>query len=294
MENDEKIFRELEQSEPCLPEQSTAAGKCAGSNSLENKDRDPLPLTKTLGISNERLLTLRTEAERTFEREVGGGMPFYKTMRRPILVRIVAWYGRAVNRAAGQYADLLAEAAAHHVGFGSEQRQTIEEEVQDFARKKIDQRVAHGWFGLFLVNRNEPGFTKMVATAVTKLADQEPNLISEARANLNRAAAIYAEKLGMRRYSQRRVRYAPSNREKEIYEIASLGYEGLSYCREVDGRKIWNPEWLRDKEWPGTYEAAYKQSKKWRKRIQQEKWRICHHWNDRRRKPLTLRTLRGE
>jgi len=209
-------------------------------------------------------------------------------------VRIVVWYGGAVNRAAGQYADLLAEAAAHHVGFGPEQRQAIEEEVQDFARKKIDQRVARGWFGLFLVNRNEPGFTKMVTKAVTKLADQELNLISEARANLNRAAAIYAEKPGMRPYSEQRLRYVPSNREKEIYEIASLGYEGLSYCREVDGRKIWNPEWLRDKEWPRTYEAAYKQRKKWRKRIQQEKWRICHHWNDQRRNRLTLRALSGE
>ncbi len=30
-----------------------------------------------------------------------------------------------------------------------------------------------------------------------------------------------------------------------------------------------------NEEWPGTYEAAYRQGKKWRKRIQQEKWRIC-------------------
>ena len=220
-------------------------------------------------------------------------MSSYKTLRRPILVRIVAWYGGAVNRASGRYAELLAEAAAHHAGFGPEQCQSIAAEVQNFARENIAQGVVRVWLGLFLVNRYEPAFTKMVTTAVTELADQQPNLISKARANLNRGAAIYAEKPRMRRYSERRSRRVQSNREKQIQEIASLGHEGLSYCREVDGRKLWNPEWIRDKEWPGTYEAAYKQNEKWRKRIQQEKWRICHRWNDQRRKPFTLLSPAG-
>jgi hypothetical protein len=126
MGDDEKMFPEVEQSEACLPEQPTAAGKCASSNSQEIKDSDPLPLTKTLGISNEHLLTLRAEAQRTFERQADAGMSFYKTLRRPILVRIVAWYRGAVNRASGRYAELLAEAAAHHAGFGPEPRQAIE------------------------------------------------------------------------------------------------------------------------------------------------------------------------
>jgi hypothetical protein len=275
MENDEKMFPEVAQSEACLTEQPTAGGKCAGSNSQEIKESDLRPLTKTLGISNEHLLTLRAEAQRTFGREADAGMSFYKTLGRSILVRIVAWYGGAVNRASGRYAELLSEAAAHHAGFGPEQRQAIEEEVKDFARKKIDQRVARDRLGLLLVNRNEPGFTKIVTTAVTKLADQEPNLISEARANLNRAAAIYAEKPKVKQYSKRRLSHVRSNRENTIREIASLGYKGLRYCREVDSRKISaNPQWLNGEGWPGTYEAAYRQDKKWQKRIQQEKWRI--------------------
>src|ERR1700745_1723725 len=139
MENDEKSFPQREQSDACVPEQPTAAGKCAGSNSQEIKDADPLPLTKTLGISHEHFLTLRAEGQRTFERQAEAGMSFYKTLRRSILVRIVAWYGGTINRAAGQYGQQLAEAAAHHKGFGPEQRQAIREEVQDFARKKIDQ-----------------------------------------------------------------------------------------------------------------------------------------------------------
>jgi len=294
MKNDEKTFPQGEQSEACVPEQPTTAGKCAGSNTQEIKESDQRPLTKTLGISEEGLRTLRVEAQRTFDHHAAAKMSFYKTLRRSILVQIIAWYQRCINRAAGRYADLLAEAAAYHAGFGPEQRQTIEEEVQNFARENIAQGAVRIWLGLFLVNRSEPGFTKMVTKVIAELALHESNLISEARANLNRAAAIYANKPGMRRYSERRSRRVQSNREKQIQEIASLGHEGLSYCREVDGRKIWNPEWLRDKEWPRTYEAAYRQSKKWRKRIQQEKWRICHDWNDQRRKPLTLRTLRGE
>jgi hypothetical protein len=274
MAKDEKMFPEVEQSEACDPEQPTAAGKCAGSNSQEIKDPDLLPLTKILGISEECLRTLRAEAQRNFDHHAAAGMSSYKALRRPILVRIVAWYGGAVNRASGRYAELLAEAAAHHAGFGPEQRQAIEEEVQDFARKKIDQRVARDWLGLLLVNRNESGFTKMVTTAVTKLADQEPNLISEARANLNRAAAIYAEKPKVKHYSKRRLSHVRSNRENTIREIASLGYKGLRYCRELDRRKIsGHPEWLRNEEWPGTYEGAYRQGKKWQKRIHQEKWR---------------------
>jgi hypothetical protein len=275
MENDEKTFPQGELSEACVPEQPTAAGKCAGSNSQEIKDADPLSLAKTLGISEEGLRTLRAEAQRTFERQAEAGMSFYKTLRRSIVVRIVAWYGGTINRAAGQYGQRLAEAAAHHKGFGPEQRQAIEEEVQRFAREKIDQRVIRDWMGLFLVNRNEPDFTKMVTKAVTELAGKESSLISEARANLNRAAAIYAEKPRMSRYSERRSRHVRSNREKQIRGIASLGYEGLRYCREVDSRKIsGNPAWLNNEEWPGTYEGAYRQDKKWQKRIQQEKWRI--------------------
>ena len=204
------------------------------------------------------------------------GIAFYKALRRPIIVRIVTWYGGSINRASGQYAELLAEAAAHHSGFGSEQRQAIEEEVQEFARKKIGQRVARVWLGLFCGNRSEPNFTKMVTKVMAELADHESNLISQARAALNRAAVIYAEKRGMRRYSEQRLRRVQSNREKVVREIAWLGYKGLSYCRELDTRKIsGNPEWLRNKDWPGKYEAAYKQNKKWQKRIQQEKWRIC-------------------
>ena len=235
-----------------------------------------LPLTKILGISEEGLRTLRDEAQRTFDHHAKARMSFYKTLGWPFLVRIVAWYREAVNRASGQYAELLAEAAAHHAGFGPEQRQAIEEEVQDFARKQIDQSVARGWLGRFLVHRYEPAFTKMVTNAVTELADQEPNLISEARANLNRAAAIYSEKPKVRRHAERQSRHVRSNREKAIREIASLGYKGLRYCREVDGRKISGPpEWLINEEWPGTYEGAYRQGKKWQKRIHQEKWRIC-------------------
>ena len=275
MESDEKTFPQGELSEACVPEQPTAAGKCAGSNSQEIKDADPLPLTKTLGISEESLRTLRAEAQRTFERQAEAGMSFYKTLRRSIVVRIVAWYGGTINRAAGQYGKRLAEAAAHHKRFGPKQRQAIEEEVQDFARKNIAQEVVRIWLFLFLGNRSEPGFTKIVTKAVTELAGQESNLISEARANFNRAAAIYAEKPRMRRYSERRSRHVHSNREKVIREIASLGFTGLSYCREMDRRKIsGNPAWLNNEEWPGTYEGAYRQGKKWRKRIQQEKWRI--------------------
>jgi hypothetical protein len=275
MEKDEKMFPEVEQSEACVPEQPTAAGKCAGSNSKEIKDSDPLPLAKTLGISGEGLRTLWAEAQRTFDRGAVADIASYKASRRPILVRIVAWYGGAINRAAGQYGQRLAEAAAHHKGFGPKQRQAIEQEVQDFARKKIDQRVARGWM-LFLVKRNEPDFTRMATKAVAELAGQGSSLISEAKANLNRAAAIYGKKPRMRRYSERRSTHVQSIREQKIREIASFGFKGLSYCREMDRCEIsGDPKWLRNKEWPGTYEAAYKQGKKWQKRIQQEKWRIC-------------------
>jgi hypothetical protein len=109
-------------------------GKCAGSNSQEIKDADPLPLTKTLGISNEHFLTLRAEAQCTFECQAAAGLSFYKTLRRSILVQIVAWYQGSINRASGRYADLLAEAAAYHAGFGPEERQAIEEEIHEFAR----------------------------------------------------------------------------------------------------------------------------------------------------------------
>jgi hypothetical protein len=276
MENDEKMIPEVEQSEACVPEQPTAPGKCAGSNSQEIKDADPLPLTKTLGISEEGLRTLRAEAQRTFDDGAVAGIAFYKASRRPIFGRLVAWYGGTINRAAGQYGQRLADAAAYHKGFRPKQRQAIEEEVQDFARKKIDQRVARGWLGLFLVNRDEPGFSKMVTRVTAELADQESSLISEARANLNQAAAIYRKKPRMRRYSERRSTHVQSNREKEIREIASLGFKGLSYCREMDRRQIsGDPEWLNNEQWPGTYEGAYRQGKKWQKRIQQEKWRIC-------------------
>lgn len=280
MENAEETFPQAERSEACLPAQPTAARKRAGSNSQEIKHADPLPITRALGISEKGLRALRAEAQHTFECGAVADMAFYKASRRPIIVRIVAWYGGTINRAAGQYGQRLVEAAAHHRGFGPEQHQAIQEEVQDFAQKKIDQRVARVWFGLFCGNRSEPGFTKMVMKVMAELAECESNLTSEARANINRAADIYAEKPRMRRYSERRLRHVQSKREKEIREISSLGYEGLSYCREVDGRRLWNPEWLRDKDWPGTYEAAYKLRKKWRKRIQQEKWRICHRRND--------------
>jgi hypothetical protein len=201
---------------------------------------------------------------------------FYKALRRPIIVRIVAWYRGAINRASAQYGQRLAEASAHHKGFGPEQRQAIEEEVQDFARENIAQGVVRVWLGLFCGNRSEPGFTKYLVTKVmAELGDHESNLISEAKANLNRAAAIYGEKPRMRRYSVRRSGHAQSNREKELREIASLGYKGLSYCREIDKREIsGNLKWLNNEGWPGTYEAAYRQGEKWQKRIQQEKWRI--------------------
>jgi len=275
MKNDEKTFPQGEQSEACVPEQPTTAGKCAGSNSQEIKESDLRPLTKILGISEEGLRTLRVEAQRTFDHHAAAKMSFYKTLRRSILVQIIAWYQRCINRAAGRYADLLAEAAAYHAGFGPEQRQTIEEEVQNFARENIAQGAVRIWLGLFLVNRSEPGFTKMVTKVIAELALHESNLISEARANLNRAAAIYAEKPKVKQYSKRRLSHVRSNRENTIREIASLGYKGLRYCREVDSRKISaNPQWLNEG-WPGTYEAAYRQGKKWQKRIQQEKWRIC-------------------
>lgn len=51
-----------------------------------------LPLTRILGISEEGLRTLRAEAQRTFDHHAGAEMSFYKTLGRPILVRIVAWY----------------------------------------------------------------------------------------------------------------------------------------------------------------------------------------------------------
>ena len=154
-----------------------------------------MTLANALGISKEHLLTLRAEAQRIFEHELGASIPFYKTLRRAILVRIVAWYQRSVNRASGRYAYLLAEAAAHHKRFRPEVRQAIEEEVQDFAREKIDQREVRVWSGLFWVNRNEPGFTKMVTKVVTELACRKSSLISEAKANLNRAATIYGEEM---------------------------------------------------------------------------------------------------
>jgi len=81
MEKDEKMFSEVEQSEACVPEQPTAAGKCAGSNSQEIKDADPLSLTKPLGISEEGLRTLRAEAQRTFEHGAVADIAFYKACR---------------------------------------------------------------------------------------------------------------------------------------------------------------------------------------------------------------------
>jgi hypothetical protein len=129
---------------------------------------------------------------------------------------------------------------------------------------------------LFLVKRNEPDFTTMATKAVAELAGQESSLISEAKANLERAAAIYGKKPRIRRYSERRSTHVHSIREQKIRGIASFGFKGLSYCREVDSRKISaNPQWLNNEGWPGTYEAAYRQGKKWKKRIQHEKWRIC-------------------
>lgn len=204
MENDGKTSPQGDQPDACVPEQPTAGGKCAGSNSQELKDPDLLLLTKILGISEEGLRTLRAEAQRTLEHGAVADIASYKASRRPILVQIVAWYRGALNRASGHYAELLAEAAAHHLGFGPEQRQAIQEEVQDFAQKQIDQRVARVWLGLFCGNRSEPNFTKMVTKVMAELADHESTLISQARAILNRAAAIYAEKPGMRRYSERR------------------------------------------------------------------------------------------
>ena len=202
------------------------------------------------------------------------GLWFYKTLRRSMLVRIVAWYGEAINRAAGYYGQRLADTAAHHKGLGPEQRQAIVKEVQDFARKRIDQRMARGWLGLFLVNRIEPDFSKMVTKVITELAGHESRLISETKANLKRAAAIYGEKPRMRRYSDQRSMHLQSKREREIREIAGLGYKGLRYCREMDTRKVSAAlAWLNEG-WPGTYEGAYRRSKRWQKRIQQEKWRV--------------------
>jgi hypothetical protein len=75
-------------------------------------------------------------------------MSSYKTLRRANFLRIVAWYGGAINRAADHYGQRLADAAAQHKGFGPEQRQAIEEEFQDFARKKppvISTELYTGW-----------------------------------------------------------------------------------------------------------------------------------------------------
>lgn len=237
-----------------------------------------MTLAKSIGVSEERLLTLRAEAQRTFEHGAATGIPFYKTWKRAILVRFVAWYRGIVNRASGRYAELLAEAAKYHKGFGPGQHRDIEKEAQDFAREKIAQSVVRDWLGLFLGNRIEPGFSKMLTKVVTELADHESGLISEARANLARAAAIYGKKPRMRR--RRASDVARSSRQKKIREIISLGCKGPQYCREIDRRKIpGKPEWL-TKGWPGTYETAYKLGKKWQKRIQQEKWRIWRSGKD--------------
>jgi len=53
MENDENTCPQGAQSEACVPEQPTAAGECAGSNSHEIKDANPLPLASEENPSRE-------------------------------------------------------------------------------------------------------------------------------------------------------------------------------------------------------------------------------------------------
>jgi hypothetical protein len=82
MENDEKMFPEVAQSEACLTEQPTAGGKCTGSNRQEIKDANSLPLTRILGISEEGLRTLRAEAQCTFVEEVDTGLAHFLSYYR--------------------------------------------------------------------------------------------------------------------------------------------------------------------------------------------------------------------
>jgi hypothetical protein len=68
---------------------------------------------------------------------------------------------------------------------------------------------------------------------------------------------------------------SPSEKKRRtaIFRAIEANYKGPAYCRQVDREKLRPiPEWV-ELGWPGSYEKAYNQDKKWKKRIQDEKYR---------------------
>ena len=63
-------------------------------------------------------------------------------------------------------------------------------------------------------------------------------------------------------------------RERVIFGAIQLKLRGLRYCSHLDSKNLLAPERWRLEGWPNKYSSAYKQSEKWRKRIQDEKHRF--------------------
>jgi len=88
------------------------------------------------------------------------------------------------------------------------------------------------------------------------------------------------QKAELRKPARPSKRTAPSNavdakRYRVIREVAEMGYEGQKYCAALGQREIAVPfAWVKEG-CPREYSKAYKEPK-WRKRIQDEKYRITH------------------
>ena len=87
--------------------------------------------------------------------------------------------------------------------------------------------------------------------------------------------------LSRKRYAKKRPRDVEA-RELTIFNIISMGFKGLKYCHAVD-KKVTIPDAWRKEGCPKTYVEAYKvvTDRNWRKRIQDEKYRIRKRYEPR-------------
>lgn len=84
--------------------------------------------------------------------------------------------------------------------------------------------------------------------------------------------------LAMRKTARGRSVRPKSSQERKrqtvIFSAIEARLTGSKYCSHLDSRRLLASEEWRDQGWPGSYSQAYRQSKNWRKRIQDEKCRF--------------------
>jgi hypothetical protein len=90
-----------------------------------------------------------------------------------------------------------------------------------------------------------------------------------------RAALDPQGRLSRKRPAKKRSKYV-EKRELTIFDIIQMHVKGAKYCSALDGRGIMIPEKWRNEGCPTTYAEAYEvdTGPNWRKRIQDEKYRI--------------------